>query len=165
MAKRFGLAVKAVIFDKEGRCLLIRRSNRCRNFVGAWEWPGGKVDPGEDFATAVVREVKEESSLDVEITALAGAMQFDMPADEQTGRPAVSVVLLCMETRVIAGEVRLSEEHDDYAWVPLSEFMDRPLPNQVKDFMLDYGGCVAYGRLCLDVAKPWEGGVPHDLSG
>ncbi len=138
MGKRFVLAVKAVIFDNEGRCLLIRRSDRCRNFVGKWEWPGGKVDPGEDFTTAVVREVKEETSLDAEIIALAGATQFDMPPDEQTGRPALRVVLLCMETQVIAGEVRLSEEHDDFAWVSPSEFNTLEMPEQIKPFMLEY---------------------------
>ena len=130
VAKRFGLAVKAVIFDEQGRCLLIRRSNQCRNFVGKWEWPGGTVDPGEDFAPAVVREAKEETSLDVEITGLAGATQFEMPA--------VNVVLLCMETRLIAGEVRLSEEHDDFVWVPLSDLENWDIVESAKPLMVEY---------------------------
>lgn len=130
MAKPFRLAVKAVIFDERGRCLLIRRSNQCRNFVGQWEWPGGKVDPGEEFADAVVREAKEETSLNVEITGLAGATQFEMPA--------VNVVLLCMETRLIAGEVRLSEEHDDFTWVPLSDMENWDIVENAKLLMLEY---------------------------
>ncbi len=130
MAKQFRLAVKAVIFDAQGRCLIIRRSNRCRNFVGKWEWPGGKVDPGEDFAAAVVREAKEETSLDVEITGLAGATQFEMPA--------VNVVLLCMETRLNAGDVRLSEEHDDFAWVPLSDLENWDIVESAKPLMVEY---------------------------
>jgi 8-oxo-dGTP diphosphatase len=130
VAKPFRLAVKAVIFDEQGRCLLIRRSNQCRNFVGQWEWPGGKVDPGEDFADAVVREAKEESSLDVEITGLAGATQFEMPT--------VNVVLLCMETRLNAGKVRLSEEHDDFAWVPLSDLGKWDIVESAKPLMLEY---------------------------
>jgi 8-oxo-dGTP diphosphatase len=138
MNKRFGLAVKAVIFDEQGRCLLIRRSDRCRHFVGQWEWPGGKVDAGEDFATAVVREAKEETSLDVEITGLAGATQFDMPADESIGRRAIGVVLLCMETRVLSGEVHLSEEHDDFAWVPLDDVPQYVYPSGFADMMLAY---------------------------
>ena len=130
MAKRFGLAVKAVIFDEHGRCLPIRRSNQCRNFVGQWEWPGGKVDPGEDFADAVVREAKEETSLEVEITGLAGATQFEMPS--------INVVLLCMETRVIVGQTRLSEEHDDFVWVPLSNLDKWDIVESAKPLMLEY---------------------------
>ncbi len=77
--KPFSLTMKAVIVDGEGRTLLIRRSKANKNFTGKWEWPGGKVDPGEDFAVAAVREAKEETGLDVELTAVAGVAQFEMP--------------------------------------------------------------------------------------
>ena len=114
MDKRlFGLAVKAVIVEAEGRCLLVRRSPANTHFAGCWEWPGGKVDSGEDFASAVVRETKEETGLDVEITGLAGATAFEMPK--------VHVVLLCMETRIVGGTLALSGEHDAAEWVPLAD--------------------------------------------
>ncbi|MBI5386197.1 MAG: NUDIX domain-containing protein [Verrucomicrobia bacterium] len=124
MKKPFKLAVKAVILDGEDRCLLIRRSQHCRHFTGQWEWPGGKPDPGEDFTTALVREVREETSLEVDITGLAGATTFEMSA--------LHVVLLCMEARVIAGEVHLSEEHDDFAWVGLEDVAQREILEPMK---------------------------------
>lgn len=130
VTRPFRLAVKAVIFDAQGRCLLIRRSDRCRNFVGKWEWPGGKVDPGEDFAAAVVRETKEETSLNVEITGLVGATEFEMPA--------ANVILLCLETRLLGGEVHLSEEHDDFAWVPLSDLEKWDIVESMRQLALDY---------------------------
>ena len=128
--KPFRMAVKAVILDEQQRCLLIRRSAHNHNFVGCWEWPGGKVDAGEDFATAVLRETREETGLTVEITGLAGTMTFEMPA--------AHVVLLCMEASRIAGEPRLSEEHDDLAWVPLGKLADYPATPGIAEFMLDY---------------------------
>jgi 8-oxo-dGTP diphosphatase len=130
MNKPFKLAVKAVIMDEQQRCLLIRRSPANTHFAGAWEWPGGKVDDGEDFATAVVREAREETSLEIEIIGMAGTTQFEMPK--------VNVVLLCMEARLKGGEVKLSEEHDDFAWVPLAEISRRTLPDQIREFMLSY---------------------------
>ena len=130
MSKPFKLAVKAVVLDGDRRCLLVRRSPHNHNFVGCWEWPGGKVDDGEAFADAVVREMREETSLEIKITGLAGATQFEMPA--------VNVVLLCMEARVTGGTLKLSEEHDDFTWVPFSEFSQRTFPVQVRDFMLAY---------------------------
>jgi 8-oxo-dGTP diphosphatase len=128
--KPFVLAVKAVILDEQQRCLLIRRSATNQHFVGCWEWPGGKVDAGEEFAQAVVREAREEVGLDVEITGLAGATQFEMPK--------VQVVLLCLRTRIVGGTLKLSEEHDDSAWVPLAELALWKLPEQIRLFMLDY---------------------------
>jgi 8-oxo-dGTP diphosphatase len=129
-AKPFRLAVKAVILDGQQRCLLVRRSAFNHNFVGKWEWPGGKVDVGEDFATAVIRETREETALEVEIIGLAGATSFEMPAAQ--------IILLCMEARTLKGEIRLSEEHDDFAWVPLAEFASWDLPEHNKPLMLEY---------------------------
>jgi 8-oxo-dGTP diphosphatase len=128
--KPFGLAVKAVVVDDQNRMLLLRRSAANRNFIGKWEWPGGKVDEGEDFATAVVRESEEETGLAVEITDLAGATRFEMPA--------LHVVLLCMEARAHDGEIRLSQEHDEFAWVAPADLDSYDLVDQVADFMLDY---------------------------
>ncbi len=130
MSKPFKLAVKAVILDQEKRCLLIRRSSANRNFVGKWEWPGGKADPGEDFTTVVFRETREETALEIEITGLAGAMCFEMPASH--------IVLLCLEVRRLGGEIQLSEEHDNFAWVPLAELDRWDLPEHNKPFMLEY---------------------------
>jgi 8-oxo-dGTP diphosphatase len=129
-AALFSLAVKAVLVDGQGRTLLIHRSSHNRSFVGCWEWPGGKVDPGEDFAVAVVREAQEEVGLDIEITGLAGATQFAMPM--------LTVVLLCMEARITGGEIHLSEEHDAYDWVPLGELGARKLAGVMGDFMIAY---------------------------
>jgi 8-oxo-dGTP diphosphatase len=129
-AKPFSLTVKAVAFDSQNRCLLLRRSAANKNFAGCWEWPGGKVDAGEDFATAVLRETREETSLAVEITGLAGTTQFEMPK--------TYVVLLCMEVRILGGEVKLSDEHDAFEWVPLAEWNRYKFTPGVGDFMLEY---------------------------
>lgn len=130
MGKPLGLSVKAVVMDGEGRCLLVRRSGVNRSYVGQWEWPGGKTDPGEDFAEALRREVREETGLEVELGRLVGATEFEMPK--------VRVVVLCLEARVTGGALALSEEHDAAEWVPLRDLADRDLTGHVRSFMLDY---------------------------
>lgn len=129
-SKPYKLAVGAVVLDNSCRCLLVRRSAQCGNFVGQWEWPGGKVTDGEYFTTALRREVGEETSLEVEITGLAGATVFELPA--------IHVVLLIMETRVRSGQLKLSEEHDQFAWVPLAELPQWSLVGPVRHLMLEY---------------------------
>lgn len=126
----FRLTVKAVIIDENRCCLLLRRSTAKHRFVGCWEWPGGKVDAGEDFAEALLREVREEADLTIELTGLAGAMSFDLPH--------ASIVVLCMEARIVSGTVRLSDEHDTHVWAPLAQLDQYPATPGVGEFMVDY---------------------------
>jgi 8-oxo-dGTP diphosphatase len=138
MPKPFKLSVQAIILDGNSSCLLLRRSPDCGSFARQWEWPGGKLDDGEDFVTALVREVREETALAVEITRFAGATSFEMPT--------VQVIALCMETKVTSGTLQLSEEHDDFAWVPLADVAQLELAEHVRPFMLDYAANHAQSR-------------------
>jgi len=127
----WGLTVRAVIFDGQGRCLLVRRSKQNKSFGGMWEWPGGKVDSGEDFAAALHREVAEETGLAVELAGLACSAGYDLPK--------IKVALLCLEARLVGSdEVKLSDEHDAFEWVspidiPRYEYMPGVTP-----MMLEY---------------------------
>jgi 8-oxo-dGTP pyrophosphatase MutT (NUDIX family) len=60
-------AAEAVVFDEQGRLLLIRRADD-----GLWALPGGLINPGETPAQAAVREIREEAGLVVEADALVG---------------------------------------------------------------------------------------------
>jgi 8-oxo-dGTP diphosphatase len=111
--KPWGLSVKAVIRRDDGCVLLLRRSAANKHFVGLWEWPGGKLEPGENFAEALLREVDEECGLRVELIAPVGVSAFEMAAGH--------MVLICMDARLVGGEVRLSHEHDAHVWVPITD--------------------------------------------
>jgi 8-oxo-dGTP diphosphatase len=64
------LAVGAVVVDRYGRVLLIRRARNPA--AGTWTIPGGRVEPGETVAVAVVRELREETSLDARVIDCLG---------------------------------------------------------------------------------------------
>lgn len=57
--KPFALSVKVVIRDGNGRCLLLKRSMSSKWNKAKCDFPGGKVDPGEDFEQAMLCEVAE----------------------------------------------------------------------------------------------------------
>jgi 8-oxo-dGTP diphosphatase len=65
-----GRTTTAIIPYPENRILLIKRSTP--PFIGYWALPGGRVDPGETVEQTIVREVKEETGLDVELTHKVG---------------------------------------------------------------------------------------------
>lgn len=69
--------VGAVVLDTDGRLLLIRRGHAPS--AGLWSVPGGRVEPGETLADAVVREVREETGLAVRPEAVVG--RLSIPGD------------------------------------------------------------------------------------
>jgi len=128
--KPLKLSVKIVVRDEAGRCLLLRRSLSSKGNPGKWDFPGGKIDPGESFDEALLREVAEETGLTISILGVAGTAESEAPA--------ARVVYLILEGRVESGEVRLSEEHDDHAWVDPRYLPDMDLAVQFLPFARAY---------------------------
>lgn len=93
-------AVTGIIFDENGRVLLIRQRD-----LDLWSTPGGMVEPNETPADAVVREVWEETGLHVDPTAIIGV--FGGPQCEVTypNGDRVAYVTTVFRCRVRAGEV------------------------------------------------------------
>ena len=101
-AKTRRTAVDAVVFDDSGRILLQHRAD-----FDMWGLPGGAIEAGETLTDAIVREVKEESGLDVEVVRLIGA--YSEPEYTTTRYPdgnIVHYVSLTVECRVTGGQLR-----------------------------------------------------------
>src|SRR5271168_3373935 len=110
------LAVSAAIF-REDRVLIVRRARPPAH--GLYTLPGGGVELGETLEEAVIREVREETSLDVEPVALAGYRQAI--TRDAAGGVERHFVILPFAARWIAGEVALNEELGESHWLNPSE--------------------------------------------
>jgi len=126
----FVLSVKAVILDEEGRCLLLKRSAASKGNAGKWDLPGGKLDPGETIDRALRREVAEETGLAISVERVVGAAQSELPDR--------IVTYLIMEAKADAGQVHLSAEHDEYAWVDPRRMAQVNLAPQFREFAETY---------------------------
>ena len=104
-----------VLIEKEGTVLLGRR--RGGYGVGTWGLPQGYVEFDEDFLTAAIREVKEETGLDVEIRSIINVVSNLLSPGLQT----LAIVLLA---GVVDGELRAGDGLESLEWFPLSG----PLP-------------------------------------
>jgi 8-oxo-dGTP diphosphatase len=113
------LAVSAVIF-RDGKALLVRRARPPAK--GFYSLPGGRVEFGESLHTALQREVREETGLEIEIMALAGWREV-LPGASGGGH----YVIMWFAARWAAGEPVLNEEHDDFKWLAPHEFGDLKL--------------------------------------
>ena len=119
--KDWGLTVRGIV-QQEDKILILRRHPKSRNNPNKYELPGGKVDPGEFFDEALIREFKEETNLDVNIVSLFETVQDEF-ISRRTNQP-ISTVQLMMNLEIIGGEVEISSEHDDFKWVSIEELKE-----------------------------------------
>lgn len=109
------VAADGVVVNDDG-IVLIRR--KYPPFQGSWALPGGGVDIGETCEDACVREVKEETGLEVRVKGLVGV--YSDPARDPRGH-TVSVAYLC---EVVGGRLSASDDAADARFFPLDKLPD-----------------------------------------
>ena len=121
------IAVGAVVVDG-GKLLMIRRGKEPGK--GLWSIPGGRVEKGEYLTEALVREVKEETNLDVEVKDLLGIL-------EVIGDP--HYVILDHVAAVVGGEPRAADDVDAVEWVPFDEIERRECTPRLHETLKAWG--------------------------
>lgn len=94
-ARQTMMVVAAALVDADGRVLLQQRAPG-RQMAGLWEFPGGKVEPGETPEPALARELKEELGIDVAEAQLVPAAFASAPLGE---RHLILLLYICREWR------------------------------------------------------------------
>ncbi|HVM35678.1 MAG TPA: NUDIX domain-containing protein [Actinomycetota bacterium] len=105
------VAVGAVIVV-DGSLLMIRRGHAPAR--GRWSLPGGRVEPGETLEAALVREVREETALDIEVQNLLGVLE--VPADDHHFVILDYAATVVGDFNPVAGG-----DADDVRWVSLDD--------------------------------------------
>jgi ADP-ribose pyrophosphatase YjhB (NUDIX family) len=113
------VATSAVVVDGQGQVLLQRRADS-----GNWALPGGGMEMGESLADSVVREVKEETGFDVEVTGLVGTYTDPghiIAYDDGEVRRQFNI---CYTARIVGGELRMSDESTAIRFVDPAELVE-----------------------------------------
>ena len=115
------VAVKAFV-ECDGKILILRESERYNEGTrrGEWDIPGGRIATGENLEDALVREVREETGLNI-----ASCTPFF--ADETTPRPVVNneewqIIRIFFACRADTSSVVLSNDHDKCAWIAPNKY-------------------------------------------
>ncbi|WP_242902825.1 NUDIX hydrolase [Actinomadura terrae] len=116
------VAASAVVTDEGGRVLLQRRADS-----GLYALPGGGMDFGESLPGAAVREVREETGLDVEITGLVGTYTDPRHVIAYSDGEVRQQFNVCFTARVVGGALRISDESTDLRFVAPRELGDLPM--------------------------------------
>ena len=80
------------------------------DFKGGWEFPGGKLEPGETPQDCIVREIREELATEVKADKIIGVVEYDYPDFHLT--------MHCILCSVVSGSLKLLE-HEDAKWLTL----------------------------------------------
>lgn len=104
-------AASAIITDPEGNILLQRR--RDNDF---WALPGGTMEIGESISATVIREVKEETGLDVQPLYIVGIYTDPHHVIAYSDGEVRQQFSICFYCRILGGTVRMSEESTDIAF-------------------------------------------------
>jgi 8-oxo-dGTP pyrophosphatase MutT (NUDIX family) len=104
-------SASAIVTDEQGRILLIKRRDNT-----LWALPGGGHDIGETIEQTAVREVKEETGLDVQVTGLTGIYTNPAHVVAFTDGEVRQQFSLCFTTTLLGGQLAIDHESTDIAW-------------------------------------------------
>ncbi|WP_445401678.1 NUDIX domain-containing protein [Streptomyces sp. LE64] len=116
------VAASAVVTDDRGRILLQRRRDN-----GLWALPGGGMDMNESLPGTAVREVREETGLEVEITGLVGTYTDPRHIIAYSDGEVRRQFNVCFRARVVGGSLAISDESTDLRFVHPDELDVLPL--------------------------------------
>ncbi|MFI9648130.1 NUDIX hydrolase [Streptomyces sp. NPDC052040] len=126
-------AASAVVVDGAGRVLLQRRADN-----GMWALPGGAMNIGESLPDCAVRETREETGYEVEVTGIVGT--YSNPGhvfayDDGEVRQEFSV---CFLARPVSGRPAVSDESTDVRWFDPSEVDGLPMVASIRKRVDDW---------------------------
>lgn len=114
--------IQKALIKKGDKYLIGLRSPNAAYYPVHWDLPGGKLEPNEDPFLGIIREVKEETNLDIKPIKVLGIYEFDL---DQLGENSHRFTIY--STEIVSGEVKLSPEHLEQKWATKEEILALPI--------------------------------------
>lgn len=125
----FVVAVAAII-QNDNKVLCMKRSTHKEAYPGVWETLSGRIEIGEEPLECIAREIYEEAGL------VAGEhIHLDARpiTSYQTTRLDDAMIVIVYRAQYFDGEIKMSQEHEAYAWLTLEEFSQHSSLNELID--------------------------------
>ena len=102
------ITVVAALIEKDNKILIAKRSTGDSNVLGKWEFPGGKIEPGESSQEALKREIQEELGVSIVIDQFFCTAEYEYTSFHLT--------MHCYLCHIEVGEMML-HEHKSAKWL------------------------------------------------
>jgi len=122
--------VGAVVTDGQGRLLMIKRGHEPG--AGLWSIPGGRIEPGETDAEALVREMFEETGLAVEVGPLIGSVR-------RPGLDGAVIDIRDYAATVTGGTLRPGDDAADARWIEAADLNSLEITEGLIEALTDWG--------------------------
>ncbi|MFD0619801.1 8-oxo-dGTP diphosphatase MutT [Paenibacillus sp. GCM10027629] len=109
------IEVAAAIIENEAGSILIARRKAGKSQAGLWEFPGGKIEPGESIEACIRRELMEELQIEITIKSYFGMHEHPYET--------ANIRLIAYKVTYLRGDIRLID-HDAYRWVRREELTE-----------------------------------------
>ncbi|MCX7928698.1 MAG: NUDIX hydrolase [Patescibacteria group bacterium] len=123
------IVLAGIVFNKQGKVLVLQRNENENTHPGMWELPSGKREFLESSHNALTREIKEETGLDIEVVQPCSVFEYKI---EKPNEIRDSTQINFIVTSEVS-EVRLSEEHQNYAWISKNEINRYKMSVETKE--------------------------------
>ena len=123
--------VAAAIIEKDGRILIGKR--KMGRFAGRWEFPGGKIEPGETPQGCLERELREELGVDARVGEFVLATRHIYPH--------VPIELITYRAEIISNDELCLREHTEIRWVNPEELGEYDFPEADRAVIEKLMGC------------------------
>ena len=120
---------KALLYNDSGEILILRRGSTHPNFPHHIDFPGGEVEPGEEGAEAVAREIDEETGLNVPGSSLQCVLTKQI--DDETKHLVYIGSIMDTSPTIV-----LSWEHEAFKWLSPEELVRQPIPAGVDSYYM-----------------------------
>lgn len=125
-------AAAVALFDSSGNILLLRRKDNDK-----WTMPGGTLDFGEALTDCAIREVREETGLQIRITGLIGTYTDPHILIAYSDGEVRQEFTFVYAAEIESGELKIDDESEEVAWVPLSSAVELPLAESQRRRLTD----------------------------
>jgi 8-oxo-dGTP diphosphatase len=136
MVDKLFVATKALIENEEGKILILKESSNYEDGSNSdkWDVVGGRIEKGQNFKESLLREIREEAGIEVEIKEPFFVDEWRPKVKEENWQ----IIGIYFKCTTKSNNIKLSDDHSEFKWINSKEFNNYNLIGNLKKVFEEY---------------------------